>query len=56
LLVLSQTVDQPGELRGVQVLAGRTFRVFVTPSLIDVLQVAPLLGDLPGGGSAQVRP
>jgi D-glycero-D-manno-heptose 1,7-bisphosphate phosphatase len=43
LLVLSGAVDQPGELRGVQVLAAARFRVFVTPSLVDVLQVVPLL-------------
>lgn len=44
LLVLSGSIDQPGELRGAQVLAGARFRVFVTPSLVDVLQVVPLLG------------
>lgn len=43
LLVLSATVDQPGELRGAQTLASTSFRVFVTPSLVDVLQVVPLL-------------
>lgn len=43
LLVLSRTVDQPGELRGAQVLATTRFRVFVTTSLVDVLQVVPLL-------------
>lgn len=43
LLILSQTVDQPGELRGVQILAGRDFRVFVTPTLIDILRLVPLL-------------
>jgi D-glycero-D-manno-heptose 1,7-bisphosphate phosphatase len=44
LLVLSGNVDQPGELRGAQVLAATRFRVFVTPSLVDILQVVPLLG------------
>lgn len=44
LLVLSGNVDQPGELRGAQVLAATRFRVFVTPSLVDVLEVVPLLG------------
>lgn len=44
LLLLSQTIDQPGELRGAQVLAAARFRVFVTPSLSDILRFAPLLG------------
>lgn len=44
LLVLSGNVDQPGELRGAQVLAATRFRVFVAPSLVDVLEVVPLLG------------
>ena len=51
LLILSQTMDQPGELRGVQILAGLNFRVFVTPTLIDILRLVPLLatgGDGPG--------
>jgi D-glycero-D-manno-heptose 1,7-bisphosphate phosphatase len=56
LLVLSPTIDQPGELRGAQVLAGRTFRVFVTPSLVDVLQVAPLLGDEASAGDGSFEP
>jgi D-glycero-D-manno-heptose 1,7-bisphosphate phosphatase len=46
LLVLSGNVDQPGELRGAQVLAATCFRVFVTPSLVDILEVVPLLGAL----------
>ena len=45
LLILSQTVDQLGELRGVQILAATDFRVFVTPSLVDILRLVPLLGD-----------
>lgn len=44
LLLLSQTIDQPGELRGAQVLAAARFRVFVTPSLVDIDRFAPLLG------------
>jgi len=54
LLILSQTVDQPGELRGVQILAGRDFRVFVTPTLIDILRLVPLLRPAadPGGRTA----
>jgi D-glycero-D-manno-heptose 1,7-bisphosphate phosphatase len=44
LLVLSRTVDQPGELRAAQVLATARFRVFVTPSLEGVLRLVPLLG------------
>lgn len=54
LLILSQTVDQPGELRGVQILAARDFRVFVTPTLIDILRLVPLLrpGADPGGRTA----
>jgi D-glycero-D-manno-heptose 1,7-bisphosphate phosphatase len=43
LLVLSRTVDQPGELRAAQVLAAAGFRVFVTHSLEGVLKVVPLL-------------
>ncbi len=54
LLILSQTMDQPGELRGVQILAGRDFRVFVTPTLIDILRLVPLLRPAAdrGGGAA----
>lgn len=50
LLLLSQTVDQPGELRRVQILAARAFRVFVTPMLTDILQLVPLLGEWLGAG------
>jgi len=50
LLLLSQTVDQPGELRRVQILAARAFRVFVAPMLTDILQLVPLLGEWLGAG------
>lgn len=50
LLLLSQTVDQPGELRGVQILAATHFRVFVAPLLTDILRLVPLLGEWPAAG------
>ena len=52
LLILSQTVDQPGELRGVQILASTQFRVFVTPTLIDILRLVPLLRPAAINGAA----